>query len=51
MDSHEDTRFIYDLYCDITEALTLLYALEDIQFELGFFADLEPVMKQAILDQ
>ncbi|KAH8593920.1 hypothetical protein B0O99DRAFT_626434 [Bisporella sp. PMI_857] len=51
VDEDEDTRFIYNVYCDITQALSLLHELEDIHFKLGWFIDLEPLMKQAILTQ
>lgn len=48
---YEDTRYIYDIYRDMTRAFRLLHTLEDVQFDLGWFKDLEPVMKQAILGQ
>lgn len=47
----EDARFIYNVYCDIVQAMTLLHVLEDIQFKLGWFIDLEPLMEQAILGE
>lgn len=45
----EDLRFIYDIYRDITRALRQLPALEDVQFDLGWFIYLEPIMRRAVL--
>jgi hypothetical protein len=46
VEEEEDTRFTYNVHCDITQALSLLHALEDIHFELGWFIDLGPLMNR-----
>ena len=51
VEGEEDTRFIYDVYCDITQVLSLLPVLEDIQFKLGWFSGLGLLMKGAILGE
>lgn len=45
----DETRFIYDVCCDITRALKILKELKDVQFELGWFLEMEPLMRKAIL--
>lgn len=50
-ETDEDTRYIYDVYCDIAQALGPLHGLEDLTFELGWFSGLEPLIKEAILGE
>ncbi|CAG8983950.1 hypothetical protein HYALB_00008810 [Hymenoscyphus albidus] len=45
----EDLQLLYDIYRDITRAFRLLNELEDIQFDVGWFIYLEPIMRRAVL--
>jgi hypothetical protein len=42
-------RNIYDVYCDITRSLRLLQGLGSVRFDLGYFAQLGPLMSRAII--
>jgi hypothetical protein len=46
---HEKTRFIYDVYCQVTRTMRILGGVYDICFELGWFIGLEPLMAKAVV--
>ncbi|CAG8951697.1 hypothetical protein HYFRA_00005497 [Hymenoscyphus fraxineus] len=45
----EDLRILYEIYRDVTRAFREMTGLEDIQFDVGWFIYLEPIMRRAVL--
>lgn len=49
-DEEERNRGIYDVYCSITDSLLLLRGqLQNLQFELGWFTGLAPLLAKEVM--
>jgi len=51
-DDDSTNRFVYDVYCSITDGLLLLRGqLENLRFELGWFTGLAPLLAKEVIGE
>lgn len=51
LQNEEQTRFLYDIYWDITSALKVIPELEDLYFNNGWFIDLGPLLAKEVIGE
>jgi len=51
IDDFEETRFLYDIYCEIGRALRILPNLNDLWFNNGWFVNLGPLLAREVIGE